>query len=403
MKQKDEKHLVQTYKKFDLLLQKGKGVYLYDEKNKKYLDFSSGIGVCALGYNHSKFNNALKKQIDKVIHTSNLYYNEHIAKAALNLSKACGLESVFFTNSGTEAIEGSLKAARKYAFKNGIKGGNFIAFKNSFHGRTLGALSLTANPKYQKDFKPLISGVRFANYNDITSVKKLVNEKTCAILLESVQGEGGITPANKEFYKELRKLCDEKNLVLIADEIQCGMGRSGKFFAYEHSEIMPDIVASAKALGCGLSVGAFVLNKKISHSSLELGDHGSTYGGNPLVCAGVNAVFEIFKSEKILENVQKLTPYLEQSLDKLAQEFHFCTKRQGLGFMQGLGLKKSIKVGDVLTKCKDNGLLLLSCGQNDLRFLPPLIITKKHIDEALTILRNIFKSFDTQDKSNSKK
>lgn len=394
MNYKEQSHIIPTYKRFDIVLESGEGVYLLDDKGKKYLDFSSGIGVCALGYNHAEFNAKIKAQVDKLLHTSNLYYNENIAQAAKHLAKASGLERVFFTNSGAESIEGAMKVARKYAFNKGIKGGNFIAFKHSFHGRTLGALSLTANEKYQKPFKPLISGVKFAKYNDFSSVERLVNEKTCAIILESVQGEGGVNPAQKDFYKVLRKLCDEKDILLIADEIQCGMGRSGKFFAYEHSGILPDVMTSAKALGCGLSVGAFVVSEKVAQKSLEAGDHGSTYGGNPLVCAGVNAVFEIFKKEKILENVSKLTPYLEQSLENLIKEFRFCKKRKGLGFMQGLSLDKSVKVAEVIKKCQENSLLLISCGENDLRFLPPLIIEKSHIDEMSEKLRKVFKSFE---------
>ncbi|EIE1438874.1 aspartate aminotransferase family protein [Campylobacter coli] len=394
MNYKEQSHIIPTYKRFDIVLESGEGVYLLDDKGKKYLDFSSGIGVCALGYNHAEFNAKIKAQVDKLLHTSNLYYNENIAQAAKHLAKASGLERVFFTNSGAESIEGAMKVARKYAFNKGIKGGNFIAFKHSFHGRTLGALSLTANEKYQKPFKPLISGVKFAKYNDFSSVERLVNEKTCAIILESVQGEGGVNPAQKDFYKALRKLCDEKDILLIADEIQCGMGRSGKFFAYEHSGILPDVMTSAKALGCGLSVGAFVVSEKVAQKSLEADDHGSTYGGNPLVCAGVNAVFEIFKKEKILENVSKLTPYLEQSLENLIKEFRFCKKRKGLGFMQGLSLDKSVKVAEVIKKCQENSLLLISCGENDLRFLPPLIIEKSHIDEMSEKLRKVFKSFE---------
>lgn len=394
MNYKEQSHIIPTYKRFDIVLESGEGVYLLDDKGKKYLDFSSGIGVCALGYNHAEFNAKIKAQVDKLLHTSNLYYNENIAQAAKHLAKASGLERVFFTNSGAESIEGAMKVARKYAFNKGIKGGNFIAFKHSFHGRTLGALSLTANEKYQKPFKPLISGVKFAKYNDFSSVERLVNEKTCAIILESVQGEGGVNPAQKDFYKALRKLCDEKDILLIADEIQCGMGRSGKFFAYEHSGILSDVMTSAKALGCGLSVGAFVVSEKVAQKSLEAGDHGSTYGGNPLVCAGVNAVFEIFKKEKILENVSKLTPYLEQSLENLIKEFRFCKKRKGLGFMQGLSLDKSVKVAEVIKKCQENSLLLISCGENDLRFLPPLIIEKSHIDEMSEKLRKVFKSFE---------
>ncbi|HEF1279221.1 TPA: aspartate aminotransferase family protein [Campylobacter coli] len=394
MNYKEQSHIIPTYKRFDIVLESGEGVYLLDDKGKKYLDFSSGIGVCALGYNHAEFNAKIKAQVDKLLHTSNLYYNENIAQAAKHLAKASGLERVFFTNSGAESIEGAMKVARKYAFNKGIKGGNFIAFKHSFHGRTLGALSLTANEKYQKPFKPLVSGVKFAKYNDFSSVERLVNEKTCAIILESVQGEGGVNPAQKDFYKALRKLCDEKDILLIADEIQCGMGRSGKFFAYEHSGILPDVMTSAKALGCGLSVGAFVVSEKVAQKSLEAGDHGSTYGGNPLVCAGINAVFEIFKKEKILENVSKLTPYLEQSLENLIKEFRFCKKRKGLGFMQGLSLDKSVKVAEVIKKCQENSLLLISCGENDLRFLPPLIIEKSHIDEMSEKLRKVFKSFE---------
>ncbi|EBD1720602.1 aspartate aminotransferase family protein [Campylobacter coli] len=394
MNYKEQSHIIPTYKRFDIVLESGEGVYLLDDKGKKYLDFSSGIGVCALGYNHAEFNAKIKAQVDKLLHTSNLYYNENIAQAAKHLAKASGLERVFFTNSGAESIEGAMKVARKYAFNKGVKGGNFIAFKHSFHGRTLGALSLTANEKYQKPFKPLISGVKFAKYNDFSSVERLVNEKTCAIILESVQGEGGVNPAQKDFYKALRKLCDEKDVLLIADEIQCGMGRSGKFFAYEHSGILPDVITSAKALGCGLSVGAFVVSEKVAQKSLESGDHGSTYGGNPLVCAGVNAVFEIFNKEKILENVSKLTPYLEQSLENLIKEFRFCKKRKGLGFMQGLSLDKSVKVAEVIKKCQENSLLLISCGENDLRFLPPLIIEKSHIDEMSEKLRKVFKSFE---------
>ncbi|EAH8374253.1 aspartate aminotransferase family protein [Campylobacter coli] len=394
MNYKEQSHIIPTYKRFDIVLESGEGVYLLDDKGKKYLDFSSGIGVCALGYNHAEFNAKIKAQVDKLLHTSNLYYNENIAQAAKHLAKASGLERVFFTNSGAESIEGAMKVARKYAFNKGIKGGNFIAFKHSFHGRTLGALSLTANEKYQKPFKPLISGVKFAKYNDFSSVERLVNEKTCAIILESVQGEGGVNPAQKDFYKALRQLCDEKHILLIADEIQCGMGRSGKFFAYEHSGILPDVMTSAKALGCGLSVGAFVVSEKVAQKSLEAGDHGSTYGGNPLVCAGVNAVFEIFKKEKILENVSKLTPYLEQSLENLIKEFRFCKKRKGLGLMQGLSLDNSIKVAEVIKKCQENSLLLISCGENDLRFLPPLIIEKSHIDEMSEKLRKVFKSFE---------
>lgn len=270
--------LLEIYNKFELTLARGEGVHLYDDEDREFLDFASGIGVCALGYNHKLFNEALKRQIGQILHTSNLYHNKEVQKAARNLAKVSKLHRVFFTNSGTESVEGAMKVAKKYAFNKGIKNPSFIAFKNSFHGRTLGALSLTANEKYKKPFKPLISGIKFATFNDLESVKKLLNEKTCAIVLESVQGEGGINPATPEFYKGLRKLCDERDLLLISDEIQCGMGRSGKYFAYEHSQIVPDVAVFAKALGCGVAVGAFGVSEKVAQNSLKAGDHGSTYG-----------------------------------------------------------------------------------------------------------------------------
>ena len=390
---KEESHVVQIYKRFDLVLERGKSVYLYDDKGQEFLDFAAGVGVCALGYAHEGFNEALKTQLDKLIHTSNFFYNENIAQAALNLAKASGLSRVFFTNSGTEAIEGAMKVARKYAYNKGIKNVEFIAMKHSFHGRTLGALSLTANEKYQKPFKPLIRGVKFAEFNNFESVRAKLNEKTCAIVLESVQGEGGINPAQKAFYEALRKLCDEKDILLIADEIQCGKGRSGKFFAYEHFGILPDVMTSAKALGCGLSVGAFVVSEKAAQHSLEYGDHGSTYGGNPLACVAVNAVFKAFKEEKILENVKKLSPYLEKTLEELVQKYNFVQKRSGLGFMQGLSLSPKVKVADVLSKARQNKLILISCGKNDLRFLPPLIIKKEQIDEMREKLEQSLKAF----------
>ncbi|HEC1570241.1 TPA: acetylornithine/succinylornithine family transaminase [Campylobacter upsaliensis] len=385
--------LLEIYNKFELTLARGEGVHLYDDENREFLDFASGIGVCALGYNHKLFNEALKKQIGQILHTSNLYHNKEVQKAARNLAKASKLHRVFFTNSGTESVEGAMKVAKKYAFNKGIKNPSFIAFKNSFHGRTLGALSLTANEKYKKPFKPLISGIKFATFNDLESVKKLLNEKTCAIVLESVQGEGGINPATPEFYKGLRKLCDERDLLLISDEIQCGMGRSGKYFAYEYSQIVPDVAVFAKALGCGVAVGAFAVSEKVAQNSLKAGDHGSTYGGNPLACAAVNAVFEIYAKEKILSKVAKLTPYLEKTLDELVLEFDFCKERRGLGFMQGLSLNHKIKVADVLKKCRENHLLLLSCSKNDLRFLPPLIIEKEHIDVMAEKLRAVLRGF----------
>lgn len=385
-------NLLQIYKRFDITLSEGDGVYLFDTKGKKYLDFASGIGVCALGYKHKTYTQDLHKQIDKILHSSNLFYNENIEKATQNLANASGLEKVFFVNSGTEAMEGAFKVAKKFAFKKNIKNPQFIAFKNSFHGRTLGALSLTANEKYQKPFRPLIQGVKFAKFNDIESVKKLINKKTVAIIIETVQGEGGITVANKAFFQTLRKLCDENDILLIADEIQCGMGRSGKFFVYQYFDVLPDVLASAKALGCGISVGAFVLGKKVT-SILELGDHGTTYGGNPLACAAVNAVFKAYREDDILENVKKLGAYFEERLDMFTQKYSFVKKRQGIGFMQSLSLKSDVKVADVIKKAQENSLLIISCGKNNLRFLPPLIITKENINEMFHKLDSSLSEF----------
>ena len=393
MNLKEQKNLIQLYNKFDILLEKGDGVYLYDNKGNKYLDFFSGIGVNALGYNNKYYNNALKKQINKILHISNLFHNQNIALAAKNLAKASGLDRVFFTNSGTEAIEGALKVAKKFAFNKNIKNPQFIAFKNSFHGRTLGALSLTANEKYQKPFKPLISGIKFAKFNDINSVEKLINEKICAIFIETIQGEGGINPANKEFYKNLRTLCDKMDILLIVDEIQCGMGRTGKYFAYEHFEILPDILTSAKALGCGVSVGAFVVSEKIAQKTLVPGDHGSTYGGNPFVCAAINAVFECFKKQNILDNVNNLSAYFKNALLNLKNQFSFIKEISGIGFMLGLSLNNTIKANDIVKEAQNNGLLIITCGKNDLRFLPPLIITKENIDEMVDKLSKSLKIF----------
>lgn len=271
-----------------------------------------------------------------LIHTSNLYYNVPAVQAAQKLAQATGLDKVFFTNSGTEAIEGAIKAARKYAYnKDGCTDHEIIAMNHSFHGRSMGALSVTGNPHYQEAFKPLIGGIKFADFNDIDSVKAQLTEKTCAIILEPVQGEGGIFPANESFLKELRAICDARDILLIFDEIQCGMGRTGYMFACQKYGILPDIMTCAKALGCGVPVGAFVLNKKAAMASLVPGDHGTTYGGNPLACAAVSKVFDLFEQDHILENVRSVGAYLEQRLDQLVEKYDFLTARRGVGLMQG--------------------------------------------------------------------
>ena len=382
---KAEQFLVHTYNRFKIVIEKGDGVYLYDVNGKKYLDFAAGIAVFALGYNNKKYNDALKAQIDKVIHTSNLYYNVPAIEAAQKVVEATGLKKVFFTNSGTEAIEGAIKMAKRYAYdRDGHANHEIIAMNHSFHGRTLGALAVTGNAHYQEPFGPMIDGIKFAEYNNLESVESLITDKTCAIVLETLQGEGGIYPADEEFIKGIRKLCDENDIIMICDEIQCGMGRTGKMFAYEHYGIKPDIVTVAKALGCGVPVGAFVAGEKTCNSFVP-GDHGTTYGGNPLATAAVSTVFDLFKEEKIVENVNEVAPYLEEKLDEIVKDFDNVTARRGKGFMQGLVL--TTPVGETVNKAIENGLLVISAGSDVLRMVPPLTITKENVDEMIEILR----------------
>ena len=381
--QKSEQNILHTYNRFPVVLEKGEGVYLYDVDGGKYLDFAAGIAVCALGYSNDEYKQALKDQIDKLTHVSNLYYNNPMTEAGEKVLKASGMSKVFFTNSGTEAIEGALKAAKKYAYKKaGHAGFEIIAMNHSFHGRSMGALSVTGTAHYREPFEPLMGGVKFADYNDLDSVKAQVTDKTCAIIMETVQGEGGIYPADPEFIKGVRALCDEKDIVLILDEIQCGMGRSGHYFAWQAYGVQPDIMTCAKALGSGVPVGAFVLNEKLAEASLEPGDHGTTYGGNPFVCAAVSKVFDIFEKDHIVEHVRELTPYLEQKLDELVEKYDCFAARRGKGFMQGL-VVTGRPVGEVVNKALANGLLVISAGKDVLRLVPPLVIEKEHIDEMI--------------------
>ncbi|MDD7738673.1 MAG: aspartate aminotransferase family protein [Fusicatenibacter sp.] len=390
--QMTEQYVLHTYNRFQLVLDHGKGVHLYDTDGKEYLDFAAGIAVYALGYGNETYNQALKDQIDKVIHTSNLFYHVPLGTAAKKLADAAGMDKVFFTNSGTEAIEGAIKAAKKYAYlRDKSSDHEIIAMNQSFHGRSLGALSVTGNAHYQEPFLPLIGGIKFADFNDLESVKAQINEKTCAIIMETIQGEGGIYPATEEFLKGVRALCDEHDILLILDEIQCGMGRSGKMFAWQEYGVKPDIMTCAKALGCGVPVGAFVLNKKTAENSLVPGDHGTTYGGNPLACAAINAVFDIFERDHVAEHVAELTPYLEQRLDELVSEYEVLEGRRGKGFMQGL-IVKGRPVGEIIQKAIENGLLVISAGSNVLRLVPPLVITKEDIDEMIEKLKKALES-----------
>lgn len=385
-----ERYILHTYNRYPVVFEKGDGVYLYDVDGKQYLDFAAGIAVFALGYNNKAYNDALKAQIDKIIHTSNLYYNIPAVEAAKKLAKATGLDKVFFTNSGTEAIEGAIKAARKYAWlKDHRTDHEIIAMKHSFHGRSMGALSVTGNSHYQEPFKPLIGGIKFADFNDLDSVKALVNDRTCAIILEPVQGEGGIYPATPEFLEGLRTLCDEKDILLIFDEIQCGMGRTGTMFACQAYGVAPDIMTCAKALGCGVPVGAFVLNEKTAGASLVPGDHGTTYGGNPFACAAVSKVFDLFEEEHVLDNVKEVGAYLEKALDALVEEYDFISACRGRGLMQGLVITGR-PVGQIVNKALENGLIVITAGTDVLRLVPPLVIKKEHVDEMIGKLKQCF-------------
>lgn len=380
-----EQALLHTYNRYQVVLDRGDGVYLYDMDDKKYLDFVSGIAVFALGYNNKAYNDALKEQIDKLIHTSNYYYNVPAIEAAKKLKEVSGLDRVFFTNSGAEAVEGAIKAARKYAFlKDGKNDHEIIAMEHSFHGRTMGALSVTGNPKYREAFEPMIGNIKFAKMNDLESVKACLTDKTCAIIFETVQGEGGIYPATKEFLEGVRKICDEKDILLILDEIQCGMGRTGYMYAWQKYGVKPDIMTTAKALGCGVPVGAFLMTEHVAQHSLTSGDHGTTYGGNPLAAAAINKVLDLFLEYNIIENVLEVGAYLEKSLDVLASKYDCIIDRRGAGLMQGLVFNQA--VAPVINKALDKGLILINAGTDIIRFVPSLVIEKKHVDEMISIL-----------------
>ena len=382
--EKAEADILHTYNRFHLVLDHGNGVYLYDTDGKEYLDFAAGIAVQALGYGNKEYNDALKVQVDKLLHTSNLYYNVPIANAAERLKKASGMDRVFFTNSGTEAIEGALKVARKYAYnKDDSKDYEFIAMNHSFHGRSQGALSVTGNSHYQDGFVPKEFRAVFAEFNNLEDVVSKITDKTCGIICEVVQGEGGIFPADKEFLEGLRKVCDEKDILLIFDEIQCGMGRCGSLFAHDLYGVKPDVLTLAKALGCGVPVGAFVVGEK-ADGALVPGDHGTTYGGNPLATAAVSKVFDLFEEMNILEHVNEVSNYLEEQLDKLVEQYDNVVARRGKGLMQGLVL--TTPVIDTVNKAIEKGLLVISAGSDVLRMVPPLVITKENVDEMIEIL-----------------
>ncbi len=380
-----EQVLLHTYTRYQVVLDHGKGAYLYDTDGKQYLDFVAGIAVHALGHGNQELVDALKQQMDQLMHVSNLYYTEPLLHAAKSVTTAAKMDRVFFTNSGAEAIEGALKSALKYAYTT--KGGTdyeVIAMDHSFHGRTLGALSVTGNEKYRAPFQAFCGAVKFAKFNDLESVRSLLTDKTCAIILEPVQGEGGIYPADPAFLTGVRKLCDDHGILLIFDEIQCGMGRTGAMFTWQKFGVKPDIMVAAKALGCGVPVGAFLMTEKVAQNSLQAGDHGSTYAGNPLVATAVNKVFEIYEKEHIIDHVNEVAPYLEQKLQQLSDRFDCIESHRGMGLMQGLVF--NIPVTGIVNEAIKNGLLLATAGANIIRFVPPLIITKSQIDDMADLL-----------------
>lgn len=379
---KAESEIYKTYNRFPVVFDHGDGVRLYDTDGNEYLDFYAGIAVNGLGYNDAEFNEAVKAQVDKLLHISNLYYNVPSVEAAELLLKASQMDKVFFTNSGTEAIEGALKIARRYAYnKDGGHDHEIIAMNHSFHGRSLGALSVTGNDHYQEPFKPLIPGIKFADYNDLESVKAVVNEKTCAIIMETVQGEGGIYPATQEFLSGVKELCDKNDILLILDEIQCGMGRTGSMFAWQQYGVKPDVMTVAKALGNGVPIGAFLASGKAA-TAMVPGDHGTTYGGNPFVTAAAYKVLELFEKRDIVNHVKEMGDYLTKKLDKLKDKYDIIIARRGLGLIQGLEFKVPVSpiISQALTEQK---LVIISAGTNIIRFVPPLVIEKEHVDEMV--------------------
>ena len=395
-----EEDLLHTYNRYQIVLDRGEGVYLYDTDGKRYLDFMSGIGVYALGYGNAAYNEALKGQIDKILHTSNYFYNEPAIEAAHRLKAVSGMDRVFFTNSGAEAVEGALKAALKHfwltrgsAAASEADLPEIIAMEHSFHGRTLGALSVTGNAHYREGYGQLPCRARFAQFNDLASVEALVNENTAGIILETVQGEGGVIPGTEEFLIGVRRLCDAHHIPMILDEVQCGMGRTGYMYAWQQFRgadgsyaAKPDIMSTAKALGCGVPVGAFLVTEEIARSSLAAGDHGTTYGGNPFAAAAICAVLDQYEKQDLTAHVQEIAPYLIRRLDDLVERHESILGRRGRGLMQALVFDRP--VAPVIAKAMENGLIMINAGTNVLRFLPPLVISEENVDEMAEILES---------------
>ena len=380
-----EKYIMHTYGRFPLVLEHGEGAYLYDEKGKKYLDMYAGIAVNALGYAHPTLTAALQEQVEKMMHVSNYYYTKNLIEASKLLVENSPFDKVFFCNSGAEANEGALKLAKKYGKLKSEDKVQIIAMKKSFHGRTHGALAVTGQEKYQKSFMPLIPNVSYADYNDIDSLKAIMSDKTCAVILEVIQGEGGIIPGDPAYLQAVEALCKANDALLIVDEVQTGIGRTGTLFAFEQFGINPDIVTMAKGLGAGVPIGAMACTSKAD--VLVPGDHASTFGGNPLVTAAAKVVLKELTVNHLLDHVKEVGAYLKGELLKLQKEFDCIKEVRGFGMM--LGMELTLPALKVEKKCMDKGMLVVGAGEKVVRFVPPLIIEKAHVDEAIAILKSV--------------
>ena len=386
IKDKVNKYMIETYERFDFLAETAEGMYIYDENGTPYLDFYAGIAVNSAGNCNPKVVAAVKDQVEDIMHTFNYPYTIPQALLAEKVCETIGMDKIFYQNSGTEANEAMIKMARKYGIeKYGPNRYHIVTAKMGFHGRTFGAMSATGQPGNgcQVGFGPMTYGFSYAPYNDLQAFKDACTENTIAIMVEPVQGEGGVHPATMEFMQGLRALCDEHDILLVCDEIQCGMGRTGNMFCYQSYDILPDVVCVAKALGNGLPIGAFLCREECA--ALVPGDHGSTYGGNPLVCAAANAVMDQFEELNLTAHVKEVGAYLYEQLEQLTAEFDCIKDHRGIGLMQGIEL--TIPVGDVIKKAQKEGLIIISASGNVIRFVPPLVIEKKHVDEMIAKLK----------------
>lgn len=381
---KNNKYMMNTYRSFPIALKEGKGVYVWDVEGKKYLDFVSGIAVNVLGYGDKEYIEAIKNQLEKIHHCSNLYLTEAGVELAKTLVENSAFDRVFFCNSGTEAMESAIKLSKKYGYENkGENANEIISMKSSFHGRSLGSLTATGQSKYHEGFGPLLPGIKYAEYNNLKSLENLITENTCGIILEVIQGEGGIYPIEKEYLKSVREICNRKDIALIFDEVQTGIGRTGKLFAYENYGISPDIIALAKGLGGGVPIGAIMAKEKFANA-FNPGDHASTFGGNPMAATAGKHILDRLLNDEVLKNAKENGEYLRNKLEELKDKYPFIKEIRGIGLMQGMEV--SIDTKEIIGNSLENGLLLVGAGENVIRFVPPLIITKEEIDEAIKIL-----------------